>query len=299
MEQGDLFVQPRMDRRAIQVALERLEIESARERIRKFTDRWPKHALSWEHDVLEFGHGLQNKAIDLDGGFAIWQRFQDQPFFGTIPENARRKIRRSYFRRLLAMNRKLFEEFRTPKGRSLGDFFMWADRLNGARRYWQKEIKLYGDSWNLRLRLGNCDLRMDRSIAARSNYRWSLLYGLPRDSWLNDPQDPDFEAWSRVVEDRELVQVLRDAEDPVWAFSEACVDRFLPPSRFSDREDFEKSVLKLLENVESMSSDAKFCLYWMISENPVFCSDELVINARIRMKSLNPRLHRRYMDRKN
>jgi len=172
---------------------------------------------------------------------------------------------------------------------------MWSEQWKGARRCYQKEIQSYGDSWELRLRLGNCNWRAKCWAAARSNYRWAFLLGLPRRCWMNQVHDSEPDTWARSIEDPDLIGILRTYEDPDWSFSEACLDRILPGARLPGREEFEKMILPLREKTDSMSGDAKFCLYWMISENKVYCSDELLREVRLGMKALNPRLHGRYM----
>ena len=185
-------------------------------------------------------------------------------------------MRRNFFSRLLALNRRLFEELRTPAGRPLGDFYLLAEQPNNARRHYEKQIRQVGDGWELRLLLGNCDFRLGHARVARSNYHWAFVLGLPEHSW-------------NLIEDTGFLARLRDAEDPEWAFPEVCAAGELPPPRFSSSDQFKAFKSGFVPAPGELCGPRRFCLHWIISENKAFCSDNELIDTRMEMKALNPR----------
>jgi len=65
---------------------------------------------------------------------------------------------------LLAVNRRLFEELRTPAGRPLGDFYLLAEQPKQRAASLRKAIRQSWRGWELRLPLGNCDFRLDTHV---------------------------------------------------------------------------------------------------------------------------------------
>jgi hypothetical protein len=67
----------------------------------------------------------------------LWRRIIDK-----VPAPGPRNVRTmSQLRRLLALNRRLFDLEQTPEGHSLGALYMRAGQLKNARRWIEREIK--------------------------------------------------------------------------------------------------------------------------------------------------------------
>ena len=151
------------------------------------------------------------------------------------------------------------------------------------RRY-EQEMRQFGEGWELRLRLGDCNSRLGHSRAARSNYHWSFLLGLPEESWES-------------IEDAEFLARLREAEDACWAYPEMCACGEIPSARFSSRREFEEFKTRSAAVLTESDAPRRFSFYWVVSENKVFCTHRERLEARRQMKALNPRLHARNMHR--
>ncbi len=245
------------------------------------------HALTWELKVLRFSRGIRRRNFDLDAGFELWERFELSAFFPTIPAAYSDSMRANFFSRLLAMNRSLFEDARTAEGRSLGDYYMYAEQPRNARRTYERERLRYGENWEVRLKLGNCNFVDGNIKAARANYRQSFLLGLPSDE-VSD------------IIDAELWQDLTTAEEPDWAFPEAFVEGRFPSPRFTLRaefDDFVRAFDDLLSDQElaDVEKPRQFGVHWVVSENRHFCDDVMLLRSRRAMKALHPRLHAIYM----
>ncbi len=220
---------------------------------------------------------LAAKPMDLDSGYGAWQKLEARLNTLDVSRSWTASLRRNFFSRLLASNRKLFEELR-----SLGDFYLLAEQPRNARRRYENEIRQIGDGWKVRLQLGNCDFRLGHGPVAHSNYHWSFLLGLPEDRWA-------------LIEDPRFLARLRSADEAEWAFPELCAAGELPPARFSWRGEFDGFKQKFGAAFIEPPSSRRFCLYWIVSENKPFCSDGELIDARKQLKALHPRLHVQYM----
>lgn len=282
MEQGMLFEPKAVARAELQDAIGRLDFRAASRKLEEFRRVWPEADLDWEPELIRIGSKLAGGPVDLDSGYRTWEKVDARLGRRGVSRSWTAWMRRNFFSRLLAANRNLFEEPRTPAGRSLGDFYLLAEQPNNARRRYEKEIRELGDGWELRLRLGNCNFRLGHSRAARSNYHWSFLMGLPQTSWGS-------------IEDAEFLAVLRTADDPAWAFPELCAAGKLPPARFSTRGEFERFKSGFAAALTESPAPLRFDLYWIVSENKAFCGDSELLHARMQMKALNPPLHAQYM----
>lgn len=282
MAQGILFEPERVARAELQRSIVRLDLAEARRRLEEFRRLWPEAKLSWEPELIRIGEPLLSRRLDLDSGFREWNRLHRRLVELEVPGPAVDSLHRNLFSRLLAANRRLFEEFRTPSGRSIGDFHLLAGQPKNARRAFDNEIKKLGDGWRQRLGLGNCDFRLGNLAAARANYRWSYLLGLPEDRWPS-------------IEDLDLLDRLQDAEEREWAFPEICIHRILPPPRFSSRSEFEAFKSEYARAFVEVAGPQRFCLHWIVSENKPFCAENELLEARRQMKALHPHLHQRYM----
>jgi len=284
MNQGSLFEPESVKRAEVCDAVERLDFATAGRKLEELQRLWPAAGLTWEAELIRIGSKLTGRPLGFDSGYRVWEKLESRLGPLGVPGSRRASIRRHFFSRLLAANRRLFEELRTPGGRSLGDFYLLAEQPNNARRLYEREVRQLGDGWDLRLRLGNCDFRLGHRGAARSNYHWSFLLGLP-------------EEWTESIEDPEFTARLRDAEDPEWAFPEVCASGEVPSARFSTRREFEAFQAGFAAGPAASSAARRFCLYWVVSENKPFCLESELLEARRQMKALNPRLHARYMQR--
>ncbi len=284
MQQGFLFVPEVMARTEMQDAIARLDFCGAARRLEEFQRVWPEARLTWEPELVRTGSKLAAKPLDLDSGYGAWQKLEAQLNALPVPRSWTATLRRNFFSRLLAANRKLFEEPRTPAGRSLGDFYLLAEQPRNARRRYENEIRQIGDGWKVRLQLGNCDFRLGHRPVAHSNYHWSFLLGLFEDDWT-------------MIENAGFLARLRSADEAEWAFPELCIAGGLPPARFSARDEFDAFKRKFAAAFIESPGPRRFCLYWIVSENKPFCSDGELIDARMRLKTLHPRLHAQYMQR--
>ena len=284
MQQGLLFEPEVMARTELQDAIARLDFHCAVRRLEEFHRVWPEAKLTWEPELVRAGSRMAAKPMDLDSGYGAWQKMEARLNTLDVSRSWTASLRRNFFSRLLASNRKLFEEPRTAAGRSLGDFYLLAEQPRNARRRYENEIRQIGDGWKVRLQLGNCDFRLGHGPVANSNYHWSFLLGLPEDGWA-------------LIEDPRFLARLHSADEAEWAFPELCAAGELPPARFSSRGEFDGFKRKFGAAFVESPSSRRFCLYWIVSENKPFCSDGELIDARMRLKTLHPRLHAQYMQR--
>lgn len=284
MKQGFLFEPKTVAQEELQEALERLDFAAAGRKLKEFQRIWPVSELSWEPELIHIGSGLVRQDLDLDSGYTVWEKLESRLAALGVSRSQTGSMRRHFFTRLLAVNGDLFEDLRTPAGRPSGDFYLLAEQPNNARRHYERQIRRTGDGWELRLRLGNCDFRLQNPRVARSNYYWAFVLGLPEDEWT-------------LIEYTEFVARLREAEDPEWAFPEMCAAGEIPQPRFSTRDEFEKFKSRFASALGELSGPRRFCLHWIMSENKPFCSDNELIQARRQMKALNSCLHAQYMQR--
>ncbi len=287
MSQLSLFDRDRVLREEIRHALTVLDFPQAERKTRSYDSIPGAAPLAWERKVLRFGQRIQKRRLDLDAGFELWERFESSSFFPSVPAAYANAIRISFFSRLLAFNRGLFEDTRTGQGRSLGDFCLRAEQPRNARRLYERELREYGDSWRLRLQLGNCNLLTGDGQAARANYRQAFLLGLPAE---HNPQ----------IADAPLRRGLAGADDPDWAFPQAFVEGRFPSPRFTAREEFEAFLRVFLDPRAGKPDPAVgeprlFSVHWVISENRHFCDETTLLTSRRAMKALHPRLHAVYM----
>lgn len=268
----------------LRLAIERLDFAAASRKIEELRRLWPGVLLTWEPELVRMGLKLSRRRPDLDTGYGFWRTLESTSDSLGVPRSHTRAMRRHFFSRLLAANRSLFEDLRTPEGRPVGDFYLLAEQPNNARRRYEKQIRQEDDGWQIRLSLGNCDFRLGHVRVARSNYHWSYVMGLPEESW-------------DVIEDGEFLARLRDAEDRAWAFPELCADGAVPSARFSTNAEFLQFKSRFAEALTESSGPQRFCLYWIISENKPWCTGDELLRARREMKALHPQVHSRYMQR--
>jgi hypothetical protein len=282
--QGFLFEPEAMARTELQDAITRLDFRAAVHRLEEFRRLWPEAKLSWEPGLIQTGLRLERVPMNLDSGYDSWQDLQARLDALEVPRALTASIKRNFFFRLLAANRKLFEEPRSAAGRSLGDFHILAGQPQSARRRYEDEVRRLGDGWTLRLKLGNCDFLLGHGPVAHSNYHWSFILGLPEDHWTS-------------IEDSAFLTRLRSTEETEWAFPEMCAAGELPSIRFSSRNEFEGFKLRFAGAFSEAAASRRFCLHWIVSENKLFCSDNELLDARRKLKALHPRLHAQYMQR--
>ena len=173
MQQGLLFEPQVMARTELQDAIARLDFHSAMRRLEEFQRVWPEAKLTWEPELVCAGSRMAAKLLDLDSGYGAWQKLEARLNTLDVSRSWTASLRRNFFSRLLASNRKLFEELRTAADRSLGDFYLLAEQPRNARRRYENEIGQIGDGWKVRLQLGNCDFRLGDGAMAHANYHWS------------------------------------------------------------------------------------------------------------------------------
>lgn len=284
MKQGFLFEPEAIARTELQDAIARLDFHAAARKLEEFHRAWPEAKLTWEPELVRAGSMLAAKPLNLDSGYQAWQKLEARMNGLDISRSWTASMQRNFFSRLLAANRSLFEGTNTAAGHSLGDFYLLAGQPRNARRRFETEIRQTGDGWKVRLQLGNCDFRLGHGPVAHSNYHWSFVLGLPKDSWA-------------LVEDSGFLARLRAAEEAEWAFPELCTAGELLAARFSSRSDFNAFKLQFAAAITESPAPRRFCLYWIISENKPFCSDSELLDARRQLKALHPRLHARYMQR--
>src|SRR5438128_4175076 len=260
MQQCLLFEQQVMARAELQAAIARLDFHSAVRRLEEFHRVWPEAKLTWEPQLVRAGSKVAAKPMDLDSGYGAWQKLEARLNTLDVSRSWTASLRRNFFSRLLASNRKLFEELRTAAGRSLGDFYLLAEQPRNARRRYENEIRQIGDGWKVRVQLGNCDLRLGNGPVAHSNYHWSFLLGLPEDRWA-------------LIEDPRFLARLRSADEAEWAFPELCAAGELPPARVSSRGEFDGFKRKFAAVLIESPSLGRVCLYCIFSRYQMVCRD--------------------------
>jgi len=288
MTQMELFDQDTVTLGELYQSLERLDFRAAEKLVKKYSGlAADTRELTWELDVLNFGKKIGKRKLDLDSGYHLWEGFSSRLFFQGIPELTADRIRKSFFSRLLAANRSLFEETRTKAGRSIGALYLLAGQPKNARRLLGKELKQYGENWQTRLHLGNTNVLLKEIRGARASFRQAYLLGLPESSYED-------------ILEKELCEFLRGVDDTIWAFPEAFVSGTLPSLPFATRWDFDDFLNEFASDWSEVESDPearahRFFVLLIVSQNRRLCEEKLLVEARKEMKRLNPRLHAEYM----
>src|SRR5437667_9952396 len=76
MQQGLLFEPEVMARTELQDAIARLDFHSALRRLEGFHRFWPEAKLIWEPELVRAGAKLAARPMDLDSGYAAWQKLE-------------------------------------------------------------------------------------------------------------------------------------------------------------------------------------------------------------------------------
>ncbi len=285
--QLNLFDVARQNLRAVQMALEQIMPEKASDLLKKILQ---PESLTWEIQVLEF---LQNHPVplDLDEGCRQWAEFRSASFYPLIPAYSAKEIQKGYFRRLLSEDGAPRGHLLTPGGHSLGHLNLMADYPEKARRCLEEELYRCGEKPSTRLQLANANYRTGEDAAAKVHVREALLQGWDRLDLESIPDPP-------------LLQALRGADDPQWAVAEACIEGNLPVARFPSRSEYAESPIdqRLSEDLEQPLPTAvakkqrQFYRCLVASVNRRWMDPGRLIQARLRMKELHPRLHARHMN---
>lgn len=284
--QLDLFDSARQSIRALQMALERIDLGKAAKLLRRVIHR---ESLDWETAALDF---LQHNRIprDLDAGCRLWEEFRSAPFFPRIPRFSAQEIRKSFFSRLLAANASQRHLLTTAEGISIGWLYLQAGYPGRARRSLEKELSHHGESPRRRLDLAHANLQLGETTAARVHFREALLLG-----------------WDRLdaesIPDPELLRFLRGADDPDWAVVEACLEGMLPIARFASRQAFAASpyACQLEKDLyqapprEPADMQRHFHACLVASQNRRWLESDRLVQVRLRMKELHPRHYAAHM----
>ncbi|MEE8587525.1 MAG: hypothetical protein V3T83_22025 [Acidobacteriota bacterium] len=286
MVQLNLFDAARQNLRALQMALEGIKPGRASELLQKILR---PESLTWELQVLDF---LQGNPFpeDLDDGYRLWEEFRSASFYPQIPGYSAQEIQKSYFGRLLAASVAPRDLLVTPGGLSVGYLSLMADRPDRARRCLEEELSRYGDKPATRLHLALANFRMGEEAAAKVHFREALLQGWNR----LDPES---------IPDPLLLRALRGADDPQWAVAEACIEGNLPIACFPSQPEFADSPIdqRLSEDLQQplpagpAGKQRQFYRCLVASQNRRWMDEGRLIQARLRMKELHPRLHARHM----
>ena len=286
MVQLNLFDAARLNLQALQMALERIRPGRASELLKKILR---PESLTWEIQVLDF---LQGNPLpqDLDDGYRLWEEFRSASFYPLIPGYSAKEFQKGYFRRLLAASAAPEDLLITPGGLSVGHLNLMADQHDSARRCLEEELSRFGDSPARRLHLALANFRLGEEAAAKVHFREALLQGWNR----LDPES---------IPDPILLRALRGADDPQWAVAEACIEGNLPIACFPSRPEFADSPIdqRLSEDLDQplpaapAGKQRQFYRCLVASQNRRCMDEERLIQARLRMKKLHPRLHARYM----
>ncbi|HSR68090.1 MAG TPA: hypothetical protein VLU25_09115 [Acidobacteriota bacterium] len=283
--QLDLFDSSSMRVRALQMALEQIDPEVGQQRLESVLH--PEY-LDWEPQALKFLH-QHPIPQDLDAGYRLWEKMQEEPFFSRLPDHSAREIRRNYFSRLLPSNGAAQEVLRSRQGLSMGYLMLLSGDAAQAAKLLEKELERFGETALLRLNLAHANWHCGRKQAARVHFRQALLLGWNR---LDDESIPD----------ATLLDALLDADDRDWAVIQACVERVLPIARYLSRDEFRASEAfqRRREVEENPPEDLagqrlQFHCCLVISENRRWAEHDLLVKARRRMKDLHSRLHFLYM----
>lgn len=285
MMQLNLFEAARMNHRALQMAIEKMDPRRAQDLLGRIPHQ---ESLDWELDALRF---LETSTTprDLDTGWRAWLRLKEESWFNHAPRPSALEFRKSFLRRLLAAcpaQRKLLV---TPAGLSVGHLLLLAGCPRQARRRLERELASNGDFAETRLHLAHAFHAMSMTAPARAHFREALLAG-----------------WERLdaesIPDAALLKHLLGADDPDWAVIEACLEGVLPVARFSSLEEcrrfFDEELQTALESAppdDLVPRRRQFYLCLVVSANRRWADSQTLIRSRLRMKELHPRLHAAYM----
>jgi len=110
MQQGLLFEPEVLARTELQDAIARLDFHSAVRRLEEFHRFWPEAKPTWEPELVCAGSRMAAKPMDLDSGYGAWRKLEARLNTLDVSRSWTASLRRNFFSRLLASNRKLFEE---------------------------------------------------------------------------------------------------------------------------------------------------------------------------------------------
>src|SRR5262249_54441286 len=103
----------------------RLDFHSAVRQLEEFERVWPEAKLTWEPELVRAESRMAAKPLDLDSGYEAWKKLEARLNALEGPRSWTVLLRRNFFSRLLAANRKLFEEPRTAAGGRSETFISW------------------------------------------------------------------------------------------------------------------------------------------------------------------------------
>jgi len=119
MQQGLLFEPQTLAQAELRQAIERLDFAAASLKLQEFRRIWPASGLAWEPELIRIGSKFARRRLDLDSGYSVWEKLESRLGALGVSRSHTGSMRRNFFSRLLAVNRRLFEELRTPAGRPL------------------------------------------------------------------------------------------------------------------------------------------------------------------------------------
>jgi len=175
-------------------------------------------------------------------------------------------MRRNFFSRLLAVNRRLFEELRTPAGRPLGDFYLLAEQLTTRGVTTKSRSGKLETDGNSGCPSGIATFASDTHVA-RSNYHWAFVLGLPEH---HEPHR------RHGILSRLRMPKIR------MGLSRGCAVGELRRSIF--KRDHSRNLSPDLYCARRTLAAPALLSPLDISENKAFCSDNELIDTRMEMK---------------
>gem|GEM_PF-3547472 len=290
VRQLDLFSPQPLALRSLQVAIESLDVGRSAMELAEYRKMWADEGLTFEPDVLAF-FADRLPEEDPDKALLTWEEFSATPVFARLEPGLLGRMRANFFSCVLE-NLPGDYGLQTPAGASVGYLWSLAGRHDLSCRLLEQEIARYGDEPMPRVRLGNSHFEAGRVPAARDHYREALLAGLPADCW-HEMQDP------------EVRRYLSSVEDGRWAAVEACFEGLFRVDRFSCTDSLTAWMRSKWQSdpskrtvAEQPHDGTRFYVCLVLCANQSVCPEEILRDARLLMKKLNPRLHALYMARR-
>ncbi len=285
---GQLFLfDPQSDAlKALQIALENLDPAQSSARLGDLRSQWPDCPLDWEEDLLALLPDLVAEPMEVEPAVARWADFAALPLTEKLGSSRLNRLQSRFFLLVLDRNHLPSRRPRTAEGRSVGWLCWKAGRLADAKKLLTQEIQRHGDAPSTRLCLGNCHFANGDPAAARINYREALLMGGAIDL--------------EELADRELAKFLASSRRELgeWSVIEACVEGVLPPARMTSREEMDQFLLRSSPQsagAPQPTPQRRFHRCLTISLNRHFTDSPTLLEARLTMRTLHPRLHARHM----
>jgi len=286
VDQLALFRPPDLVLAELHLDLRRLDLKRAHGCLTEYQRSWNGVGLTWEPSFLDF-LTLNGLPKDPEDGWSLWLKLQESAFWPNVPLSVRLGFQTHYFQMILDLagdERKVTSE----NGISTGYLHFLAGRLDSGLALLQQEATESVDDPLPHLYLGNTQYLLNDTWEARASYRDALLKALKRDKFAE-------------ILDVEVRAFLAEVEASEWAVIEGCIKGVLPVAHVRSAGSVERFLERhtwfvTTDSCPLPSPIQQFYACLVLSESRPVVPEDSLMKARLHMKFLNSRLHKRHME---